>query len=108
MAFLALVRTQFLVGAFALAVGEAAFSGDGLAAGLGVFVGVVSVLLAGVDVAAGAGVDAPVVFELVAGSQAAAKASEQAATTRSARRPAKLRFGSLGEFFIIFPSFQQD
>jgi len=59
-------------------------------------------------VAAGAGVDAPVVFELVAGSQAAAKAIEQAATSRSARRPAKFRFELRLEFFIIFPSFQQD
>jgi hypothetical protein len=99
---------QFLVGAFALAVGEAAFSAAGLAAGLGLFAGVASVLGAGVDVAAGAGVDAPVVSEVVAGSQAAANAIEQPATSRSARRPAKLRVRLLGEFFIIFPSFQQD
>ena len=97
-----------MVGAFALAVGEDAAAGEGLEAGLGLFVGVVSVLAAGVLVAAGAGVVAPVVSELVAGSQAAAKAIEHAATSSNAMRPTKLRFGLLLEFFIIFPSFQQD
>ena len=106
MAFFALLPPQFFVGAFALAVGEDAAAGDGLAAGLGLFVGVLSVADAGVLDAAGAGVVAPVVFELLAGSQAAANAIEQTATSSSAARPKKPSFRLSGAFFIVFPSFQ--
>jgi hypothetical protein len=93
---------------FVLALGDAVAAGEGLAAGLGLFGGVLSVAAAGELTVAGVGVDAPVVFELVVGSQAAANVIENVATSKSAMRLAKLIFGLLFGFFIIFPSFQQN
>jgi hypothetical protein len=90
-----------------LALGAAA-AGEALAAGLGLFVGVLAVAGVGELDAAGVGVEAPVVFESVADSQATANRSENVATSKSAMRLAKLIVRLLLGFFIIFPSFQQN
>jgi len=76
----------------------------GLAAGLGLFTGALSVALAGELDVAGDGLVALGVSELPAGSQAAANTIENVASSRSAMRLIKLMLG----FFIIFPSFQQN
>ena len=89
-------------------MGDAAAAGEALAAGLGLFVGVLAVAGAGEFDVTGVGVEAPVVFESVAGSQATANRIENVATSKSAMRLAKLMFVLLLGFFIIFPSFQQN
>jgi hypothetical protein len=100
LAFLVFYRSYFVP--LVLALGAAA-AGEALAAGLGLFVGVLAVAGVGELDAAGVGVEAPVVFESVAGSQATANRSENVATSKSAMRLAKLIVWLLLGFFIIFP-----
>jgi hypothetical protein len=92
-----------------LAFGAGDAAGEGLAAGLEVFAGVVvGVLPASIGEADadGDGLAVGGVFVLSpgAGSQPTANMIENVATSKRAVRLINLMFG----FFIIFPSFQQD
>src|SRR5882672_12293001 len=74
----------------ALALGEADAAGEGLAAGLGLLTGALSVVL--VDVA-GEGLAVAGVFELLSVAQPAANMIENVVTNRSAVRLMMLMFG---------------
>lgn len=84
-----------------MARGEGDAVGEGLAAGLELLAGALSVALAGEDDTDGDGLAVCVVFELFSGSvaQPAANIIENVAKSRSAMRLIKLMLG----FFIIFP-----
>ena len=95
-----LACTTHLVGLLALVLGDGDAAGDGLTAGLGLFVGTLPVALLG-DVAGAAVVG---VFELSAGSQPATKMSEHRVR---ARRAVRLIMFMLGEFISLWPRFSK-
>jgi hypothetical protein len=87
-----------------LALGEGDATGEGLAAGLGLFRGALSVARLGEVDADGEGLATAGEFELLAGSQPAADMIENVVRSASAVRLIRLMFAVV----IVFSSFQQD
>jgi len=87
-----------------LALGEGDATGEGLAAGLGLFTGALSVARLGEVDADGEGLATAGEFEFLAGSQPTANMIENVVRSASAARLIRLLFAVV----IVFSSFQQD